>query len=43
MLVKLREIKCKIEKKISVHDRFKNTVSSKDVVRIVEGPYNVRF
>ncbi|KAF7827360.1 putative transcription elongation factor SPT5-like protein 1 [Senna tora] len=37
-LVKLREIKCKIEKKISVQDRFKNTVSTKDVVRIVEGP-----
>lgn len=38
VLVKLREIKCKIEKKISVQDRFKNTVSSKDVVRIVDGP-----
>ncbi|XP_004502577.1 putative transcription elongation factor SPT5 homolog 1 [Cicer arietinum] len=38
VLVKLREIKCKIDKKISVQDRFKNTVSSKDVVRIVEGP-----
>ncbi|XP_061348102.1 putative transcription elongation factor SPT5 homolog 1 [Gastrolobium bilobum] len=37
VLVKLREIKCKIEKKISVQDRFKNTISSKDVVRIVEG------
>ncbi|KAK7311478.1 hypothetical protein RJT34_09653 [Clitoria ternatea] len=37
-LVKLREIKCKIEKKINVQDRFKNTVSSKDVVKIVEGP-----
>ncbi|MED6151687.1 hypothetical protein PIB30_084763, partial [Stylosanthes scabra] len=37
-LVKLREIKCKIEKKTSVQDRFKNTVSVKDVVRIVEGP-----
>ncbi|KAK7410664.1 hypothetical protein VNO78_01632 [Psophocarpus tetragonolobus] len=38
VLVKLREIKCKLDKKISVQDRFKNTVSSKDVVRIVEGP-----
>ncbi|XP_020235958.1 putative transcription elongation factor SPT5 homolog 1 [Cajanus cajan] len=38
VLVRLREIKCKIEKKISVQDRFKNTVSSKDVVRIVDGP-----
>ncbi|PON99698.1 Transcription elongation factor [Trema orientale] len=37
-LVKLREIKCKIDKKTSVQDRFKNTVSVKDVVRIVEGP-----
>ncbi|KAG5045689.1 hypothetical protein JHK86_015095 [Glycine max] len=38
VLIKLREIKCKIDKKISVQDRFKNTVSSKDVVRIVDGP-----
>ncbi|KAK7351051.1 hypothetical protein VNO77_10199 [Canavalia gladiata] len=38
VLVRLGEIKCKIEKKISVQDRFKNTVSSKDVVRILEGP-----
>ncbi|KAG5067463.1 hypothetical protein JHK86_011194 [Glycine max] len=38
VLVKLREIKCKIDKKISVQDRFKNTVSSKDVVRIIDGP-----
>ncbi|KAK7282647.1 hypothetical protein RIF29_11587 [Crotalaria pallida] len=37
-LVKLREIKCKLDKKISVQDRYKNTVSAKDVVRIVEGP-----
>ncbi|XP_027903005.1 putative transcription elongation factor SPT5 homolog 1 [Vigna unguiculata] len=37
VLVKLREIKCKIDKKISVQDRYKNTVSSKDVVRIVDG------
>ncbi|KAJ7965435.1 Transcription elongation factor SPT5 [Quillaja saponaria] len=37
-LVKLREIKCKLEKKISVQDRFKNTLSAKDVVRILEGP-----
>ena len=43
MLVKLREIKCKIDKKISVQDRFKNTVSSKDVVRIIDGPCKVRF
>ncbi|XP_062098611.1 putative transcription elongation factor SPT5 homolog 1 [Humulus lupulus] len=37
-LVKLREIKCKIDRKTNVQDRFKNTVSVKDVVRIVEGP-----
>uniref|UniRef100_A0A803NHN8 Transcription elongation factor SPT5 n=1 Tax=Cannabis sativa TaxID=3483 RepID=A0A803NHN8_CANSA len=37
-LVKLREIKCKIDRKNNVQDRFKNTVSVKDVVRIVEGP-----
>lgn len=43
MLIKLREIKCKIDKKISVQDRFKNTVSSKDVVRIIDGPCKVRF
>ncbi|GAU49387.1 hypothetical protein TSUD_407230 [Trifolium subterraneum] len=38
VLVKLREIKCKIEKKISVQDRFKNTISTKDVVKIIDGP-----
>jgi len=43
VLVKLREIKCKIDKKISVQDRYKNTVSSKDVVRIVDGSSKVRF
>ncbi|KAK9271116.1 hypothetical protein L1049_026705 [Liquidambar formosana] len=37
-LVKLREIKCKIEKRVNVQDRFKNTVAVKDVVRILEGP-----
>ncbi|KAL1309786.1 hypothetical protein HN51_052497 [Arachis hypogaea] len=37
-LVKLREIKCKIEKKINAQDKHKNTVSVKDVVRVVEGP-----
>lgn len=41
-LVKLREIKCKLDKKTSVQDRFKNTVSVKDVVRIVDGPCRVR-
>lgn len=42
-LVKLREIKCKLEKKSNVQDRNKNTVAVKDVVRIVEGPCKVRF
>lgn len=42
-LVKLREIKFKIEKKNSAPDRYKNTVSVKDVVRILEGPCKVRF
>ncbi|KDP43057.1 hypothetical protein JCGZ_25243 [Jatropha curcas] len=37
-LVRLREIKCKIEKKFNVQDRFKNTIAAKDVVRIVDGP-----
>ncbi|RYR06398.1 hypothetical protein Ahy_B06g086131 isoform A [Arachis hypogaea] len=37
-LVKLREIKCKIEKKINAQDNAMNTVSVKDVVRVVEGP-----
>ncbi|XVE60194.1 hypothetical protein DITRI_Ditri05aG0108300 [Diplodiscus trichospermus] len=37
-LVKLREIKCKLEKKFNVQDRYRNTVSVKDVVRILEGP-----
>ncbi|GMI90582.1 global transcription factor group A2 [Hibiscus trionum] len=36
-LVKLREIKCKLEKKFDVHDKYRNTVSVKDVVRILEG------
>ena len=40
--MKLREIKSKIDKKISVQDRFNNTISSKDVVRILEGPCKVR-
>ncbi|XWS23610.1 hypothetical protein CRYUN_Cryun28dG0029600 [Craigia yunnanensis] len=36
-LVNLREIKCKLEKKFNVQDRYKNTISVKDVVRILEG------
>ncbi|XP_042514396.1 putative transcription elongation factor SPT5 homolog 1 [Macadamia integrifolia] len=38
VLVKLREIKSKIERKSNAQDRSKNTVSVKDVVKIVEGP-----
>lgn len=41
-LVRLREIKCKIDKKNSVQDRHKNTICVKDVVRIVDGPCKVR-
>lgn len=37
-LVKLREIKCKLDRKISVQDRYKNVISVSDDVRIVEGP-----
>lgn len=40
--VRLREIKSKIDKKFSVQDRYKNTISVKDVVRIMEGPSKVR-
>lgn len=38
VLVNLREIKYKIEKKIDGQDRYMNTISVKDVVRIIEGP-----
>ncbi|KAL8059507.1 hypothetical protein ABFX02_03G092200 [Erythranthe guttata] len=37
-LVRLREIKYKIDKKIFAKDRYKNTLSVKDVVKILEGP-----
>ncbi|XP_010424426.1 PREDICTED: putative transcription elongation factor SPT5 homolog 1 [Camelina sativa] len=37
-LVKLREIKCKIEKKFNVQDRYKNVIAVKDDVRVIEGP-----
>ncbi|MBA0691978.1 hypothetical protein Goari_009576, partial [Gossypium aridum] len=36
-LVKLREIKCKLDKKFNVQDRYRNPISVKDVVRILEG------
>ncbi|KAI3926162.1 hypothetical protein MKW98_028298, partial [Papaver atlanticum] len=38
VLVKLREIKYKIERKNTAQDRWKNTVSVKDVVKILMGP-----
>ncbi|PPD80564.1 hypothetical protein GOBAR_DD22507 [Gossypium barbadense] len=36
-LVKLREIKCKLDKKFNVQDKYRNPISVKDVVRILEG------
>ncbi|KAL6311137.1 hypothetical protein AAG906_025686 [Vitis piasezkii] len=36
------QIKFKIDKRVNVQDRFKNTVSVKDVVRILDGPCKVR-
>ncbi|WOK96147.1 hypothetical protein Cni_G04854 [Canna indica] len=38
VLVKLREVKCKIERRSNAKDRSNNIVSIKDVVRVVEGP-----
>ncbi|WCJ43436.1 Transcription elongation factor Spt5 [Euphorbia peplus] len=37
-LVRLREIKCKVDKKFNVQDRNKSTIAVKDVVRIIDGP-----
>ncbi|KAG2610263.1 hypothetical protein PVAP13_4KG178400 [Panicum virgatum] len=37
VLVKLREIKSKIDRRASVKDRSNNIISAKDVVRVVEG------
>ncbi|EEE65300.1 hypothetical protein OsJ_20538 [Oryza sativa Japonica Group] len=37
VLVKLREIKSKIDRRTSAKDRSNNMISSKDVVRVVEG------
>lgn len=42
-LVKLREIKHKIDRRANAQDRHNNTVSLKDVVKILEGPFKVRF
>lgn len=38
MLVKLREIKSKIERRTNAQDKSKNVVSMKDIVRVLEGP-----
>lgn len=38
VLVKLREIRSKIDKKLFAQDRSKNPVAVKDVVRVLEGP-----
>ncbi|XP_042067264.1 putative transcription elongation factor SPT5 homolog 1 isoform X1 [Salvia splendens] len=37
-LARLREIKYKVDKKIFAKDRYKNTLSVKDVVKILDGP-----
>ncbi|KAF5955129.1 hypothetical protein HYC85_007985 [Camellia sinensis] len=37
-LVRLREIKCKLDRRTFAQDRSKNTIAVKDVVRILEGP-----
>ncbi|VAI84094.1 unnamed protein product [Triticum turgidum subsp. durum] len=37
VLVKLREIKSKIDRRTSAKDRFNNMVATKDVVRVVDG------
>lgn len=42
-LVRLREIKYKIDKKSFAKDRYKNTLSAKDVVKILDGPCRVRL
>lgn len=41
--VRLREIKSKIDKKFSVPDKWKNMISVKDVVRVVDGSCSVSF
>lgn len=41
-LVKLGEIKCKIEKSFPVEVKYKHKVSVKDVVRVIDGPCEVR-
>lgn len=41
VLVKLREIKSKLEKRTNAQDNRKNIVSVKDIVRVLEGPCKV--
>uniref|UniRef100_A0A453R2K1 KOW domain-containing protein n=1 Tax=Aegilops tauschii subsp. strangulata TaxID=200361 RepID=A0A453R2K1_AEGTS len=41
VLVKLREIKSKIDRRTSAKDKFNNMVATKDVVRVVEGACKV--
>lgn len=43
VLVRLREIRSKIDKKLFAQDRSKNPISVKDVVRVLEGPCKVSF
>lgn len=40
-LVRLREIKAKVEKKGNAQDRYKNHLAVKDVVKVLEGPCKV--
>lgn len=41
--MKLREIKNKIERRTSAKDRSNNIVSTKDIVRVIEGSLKVKF
>jgi hypothetical protein len=41
VLVKLREIKSKIDRRSSAKDRSNNIISAKDVIRVVEGACKV--
>lgn len=41
-LVRLREIKFKIDRKINAQDRRGNKLAVKDIVKILEGPCRVR-
>ena len=42
-LVRLREIKYKIERKNSAQDRSRNIIAVKDVVKVLDGPSKVRL